>query len=714
MAAPKELKSPGSAGRPENVKPPVAGIDADMAAMEALSDSDLADMKAMEALDLGPSSPMQGMQMGGAARRDLLSKEELASITPSREMGADIAASLATQIPVRAGAAVLASPGGPFGMYLAQQTAGAGAAYFEKDVANAFRRAIGAPENEERDRATDVAMSFLMDLPGAGTASEAIGRSTVKSAIRSLSPELQSTVSALRSAIMSEANQYLDKKSAANLVANSEKEFGEMIAAGYSPKQAISSTVQKYNFQIRALKAQDELLSNVGKEMTFEEAQKGIVARPAKIIELKTDRAIRRQRIALEAVRQTKGLDMVDPGRLIDELKIGLSAAESTGNKPLVDNINNLIDALADRRKLVTESNDMALFSKSTGGKPQNVIDVSTGAVMSSGAQDTGPARLLPPNLADANENRVLQSIDSLITKRINLDNEIASMPESARRSAAIKAVTALRDVEDQFMMNLRNRGGDYAKIADEYMSAKQSLFSLNSAKENMRGLVNQDAAGIAMMLEGKSVDEIKAWASVMPSETKNRVARRYVEGLIQKTAGLPERPFTQGQFNSISAALKDKVQVAKLSSLIGEEAAQSAAKDMDNLSKLVAAASKMPKGSNPERAVIRRVGKAVGDFARKYKLDFFFSGRMALPPESRYYDDFIKYIVSTDFGGMMASLNGPREIASAASEISRVYGRNSPMAQKFYESVTAKGMLPYVGGKVIQSELQGQGGSQE
>lgn len=719
MAAPKELKSAASAGKPQNIKAPVPSIDEDLAAMEVLSESDLSDLNAMEALDLGqanrgiPISQQTG-EFGSGAELEAMAK----SFVPSRETVADVGASLVAQVPTRiAGGLVGGVAGGPVGAAIGQQTAASIASYYEKDLANTFRRALGAPENEERDRATDVALSFLFDIPGvAQTITSELGKLPIKSAVKalkSLAPELQTALSTMKSNIQKAMGEYLTPEQAAEQVANLEGDFVGLMAKGYSPKEAATRVAQKYSFQVRAQQASNDLFSNIGPEFTSAEFSGKVVTRPQEILNLKTERVSNQIGAAFEAVRQTKGLDQIDSSKFINKLRTSLDEANSIGDETLASNLSSIIDALGERQKLKTQYNDLAKFSETTGGKPPRFIDIQTGKIDPAVgaavdfAQQSKPyltqeeyaARLLPPKVADSNESFVMQSIQDLVAKRMRLDKRIATMPQGPKRDSMIQAVSSLRDVEDEFMTNLSKKGGDIGKIADNYMNAKQAYHSLKDAIETMGGLAKQDAAGIANAIDsGYTMDQLKAWASTMPQEVKDKVSRRYLENILNVSAGVPDRPFTQEQFSNIQSLIKDNLRMSKLSELLGPEKANSLSSNLKELGNLVNAASRLPEGAGPERAIVRKLFSQAESFSKKYGLNFIYSGRMALDPNTRAYRDFLNAMMNKDFSAAIKSIDSPADVAIATSELARVFGREHPNTKRFMNYIQSSGLLPYAG----------------
>lgn len=713
MAAPKVLRSPGSAGRPENVKSPVSSVDEDIAAMEALSESDLADLSAMESIDLGqtpsgiPISQQTG-EFGTGAELEAMAK----SFVPSRGTVADIGASLATQIPARVGALAATTPLGPVVQYGAQSLAGAGIAAVEKDVANLFRRALGAPEDEERNRLTDVATSLLFDIPGvaigagkylAGSLdiSKDLAKKSGQEILKSLPPELSQSLSLMKSSIQKTMEGVLDPEQAAKQVANLESDFVGLMSKGYSPKEAASRVSQKYSFQIQANKAKDDLLNSIGSEFSKEEFLKGVVSRPQNILEIKRQRAGNQIGVAFEAIKQTKGLDQIDSSRFLNELRISLKEAQGIGDQPLVDNIKSIMDALGERQKLKTQYNDLAQFSKETGGKVPKLMDVSTGAELEIGkpVSQEGGTSFLPPKVADENENFVMQSIQNLIKKRMSLDKSISETEKGSIRNAKLRAVSALRNIEDEFMLNLSKQGGDIGKIADSYMSAKQSYNSLSDAIENMGNLTKRDAIGMSKAIESGNVDQIKAWASVMPQNVKDKVSRRYVEGILDLSSGTPDMPYTKEQFKKIESALNGNLRESKLQLMIGKERSSKIVSDIKQFGNLVNAASQLPEGAGPERAVIRKLFSQIEGLSKKYGLNFIYGGRMALDPNTRAYRDFLNYMMSKDFDVVAKSIDNAADVAITSSELNRVFGSKHPNTQRFMNFVQSSGLLPYVGG---------------
>lgn len=736
MAAPKELKSAASAGKPQNVKAPVPSIDEDLAAMEALSEADLADLSAMEALDIGEQKKKIDLSLTKSFPSEFGSMAEAQAaaqaFVPSRETVADVGASLVTQVPARLGAAALATPIGPVAQFAAQSAAGAGVAALEKDVANLFRRALGAPENEDRSRATDVAMSLLFDIPGAAIGGGKFLAGTLdiskdlaltnKKIMQSLSPELQNSFSVMKSNIQKAMSEGLTEEQAAKQVANLEDDFTGLLRLGYSPKEAGTRVAQKYSFQIRAKQAADDLLNSIGPEFTQEEFAGKVVARPQNILDLKMDRVSNQIGTAFEAVKQTKGLDQIDSSAFLNNLQISLNEARGIGDEPLAKNLETIIDALGERQKLKTQYNDLAKFSEETGGKPPRFIDIQTGkSDPAIGAaldfakeskqfltQEEYAARLLPPKVADQNENFVMQSIQDLIAKRMRLDKRISTMPQGPRRDAMLNAVGSLRYVEDEFMTNLSKKGGEIGKIADNYITAKQSYHSLKDAIETMGGLANQDAVGVAQMIDsGYTIDQLKAWSRTMPQEVKDKVGRRYMEGVLNLSAGLPDRPYTQEQFKRIEKSLSDKSTLAKLQNLLGSERTANLSSDVKQLGNLVNAASRLPEGAGPERAIVRKLFSQAEAISKKYGLNFIYGGRMALGPETRVYREFLNYMMSKDFSAAVKSINSPAEVAVASAELSRVFGRESPIVQRFTNYIQSSGLLPYAGPNVGMSSVR-------
>lgn len=728
MAQPKELKTPYSS------KP--GSIPNRIPAQEDFSDiaedfSDIAE----------PVQPQRKGQLEIPSEFGSMAEAEAAAqaFVPSRETVADVGASLVTQVPARiAGAVAGGAAGTPFGLPLAgayggQAIAGAGAALFEKDVANLFRRAIGAPENEDRSRATDVAMSLLFDIPGAvwggtkylsGTLDISKDLAfTNKQIMQNLSPELQNSFSVMKSNIQKAMSEGLTEEQAAKQVANLEDDFTGLIRLGYSPKEAGTRIAQKYSFQIRAKQAADDLLNTIGPEFTKEEFAGKVVAKPQNILDLKMDRVSNQIGAAFEAVKQTKGLDQIDSSVFLNGLRNSLNEANSIGDKPLAKNLENIIDALGERQKLKTQYNDLAKFSEETGGKPPRFIDIQTGkSDPAIGAaldfakeskqfltQEEYAARLLPPKVADQNENFVMQSIQDLIAKRMRLDKAISKTTEGPTKNAMISAVSSLRNIEDEFMKNLSKKGGDIGKIADNYMTAKQSYHSLKDSIETMGKLANEDAVGVARMIDsGYTIDQLKAWSRTMPQEVKDKVGRRYMEGVLNLSAGIPDRPYTQDQFKKIEESLSDKSTLAKLQNLLGSERTTKLSSDVKQLGNLVNAASQLPVGAGPERAIVRKLFSSIENLSKDKGLNFIYGGRMAFRPDTRAYRDFLNYMMSKDFSAAVKSIDSPAEVAVASAELSRVFGRESPIVQRFTNYIQTSGLLPYAGAtlKGVQSGL--------
>lgn len=805
----KAIKSPTSA-RPSALPSPVAGSekfsDEEKAFIESAGKFTPEEQSLIDsASQFSPEQPQQsGLGIRPGTQEYLqqmgLMTPEGAPATPfgglSKDLQAEMVGGVASTVPpALIGARIGAPYAPPFGAaagYLAGSMIGAG---FTKDAVNKIRSVMDLPEQQDRSRGLDVLLTAITSIPGLGAVvnneakilakemSQGVQEKWAKSLMEMTNPRAKvlgedaiGALQTLKLGIFDAMKGQIGAEEAAKQIANLEDDFVKELGRGMSEKQAAAAVAEKYSFQLQAHKAKDNLLNSIGEEISSEElAKQGIVTRPQDIIEKKRSRLIGQWGTIFEAIKQTKGLDLIDSETYIPKLMAAKSEAESIGDSALVRQLNNVIEGLGNRKKL----KEVAVFAEKTGGKTPKYYDMNTGrelsvpgpegnvpfpetqeALVKSGQEPVfvptakagslppsgkagesltfetllqkrpevalgerqatypaseqlgfplrGPqvpltaeqkaANLLPPQLANANESSVMQSIDSIIQRRVLLDRSIQKMEEGPRREAMVRAVQVLRGIEDDFMKGLQKRGGQYADLADRYIATKANLSILNESAENMARMIDQDAIGVSKILDTMNNKQIQAWSSLMPARVRGKVARKYFEGLIDMSAGMPDQPYTKEQFKKIQTALtggERNVQQSKLASLIGEKNASEAYQELGNLQNLVNRASMLPEGSLPERQMARRIAMTLEKIVMKTGGNFVSAGRMALDPNKRAYRDFLNFMMSKHFDQLVVNIGGKRELAETAGELARVFGQSSPQVAKFYQMVKDQGLLP-------------------
>lgn len=820
----KAIKSPTSA-RPSALPSPVAGSekfsDEEKAFIESAGKFTPEEQSLIDsASQFSPEQPQQrGFGIRPGTQEYLqqmgLMTPEGAPATPfgglSKDLQAEMVGGVASTVPpALIGARIGAPYAPPFGAaagYLAGSMIGAG---FTKDAVNKIRSVMDLPEQQDRSRGLDVLITAITSIPGLGAVvnneakilakemSQGVQEKWAKSLMEMTNPRAKvlgedaiGALQTLKLGIFDAMKGQIGAEEAAKQIANLEDDFVKELGRGMSEKQAAAAVAEKYSFQLQAHKAKDNLLNSIGEEISSEElAKQGIVTRPQDIIEKKRSRLIGQWGTIFEAIKQTKGLDLIDSETYIPKLMAAKSEAESIGDSALVRQLNNVIEGLGNRKKL----KEVAVFAEKTGGKTPKYYDMNTGRELSvpgpegnvpfpetqeafvkskqepifetivtpslpgrgqsatrpnppipgvMQSKDQGPfifetqkinrpevtigereatypaseqlgfplrgpqvpltaeqkaANLLPPQLANANESSVMQSIDSIIQRRVLLDRSIQKMEEGPRREAMVRAVQVLRGIEDDFMKGLQKRGGQYADLADRYIATKANLSILNESAENMARMIDQDAIGVSKILDTMNNKQIQAWSSLMPTRVRGKVARKYFEGLIDMSAGMPDQPYTKEQFKKIQTALtggERNVQQSKLASLIGEKNASEAYQELGNLQNLVNRASMLPEGSLPERQMARRIAMTLEKIVMKTGGNFVSAGRMALDPNKRAYRDFLNFMMSKHFDQLVVNIGGKRELAETAGELARVFGQSSPQVAKFYQMVKDQGLLP-------------------
>jgi hypothetical protein len=395
MAAPKELKSPGSAGRPGNVKAPVPSVEDEIAAMRAISDDDLnSEISAMRALtpeqvgtiqqtlQQSPNLFQQSMQ---APSRSFWTNEPTTGLE-NYQQGLGTTAELLGAAPVVAGTVLGAMSPVPGGA-LAGGMAGA---VFQKDFTNMFRRAFSLGDNEERSRLTDVMFASLSVLPGLGgqTAMRNVmagGSASADLVLQGASQQARGAYQAMISAVREQMEKNgLSAEQAAEKIAgvtsNLQKYIGD-----YSESGIMKGLSEAFGKKIEVQNKVNQIAQSVSPEsITQESMVKGNLANaPERVVELKQKLLNRSWRQAYEELRMMRGIGTVNSDQYLSKLQgIRESVKVDQDALRIVDNV---IENLSGFR---AANRDLEVFARRTGGKPPKYYDMETGQKL----KEPGPA----------------------------------------------------------------------------------------------------------------------------------------------------------------------------------------------------------------------------------------------------------------------------------------------------------------------------------
>ena len=559
MAAPKELRSPASAGRPENIKPPVSDIDAEISAMGALSEAELADIKAMGSVNLQQEAPQRQISIPGIFStpqqmeqfaRSAPTVSEVASAA-GREfggMGAEVAGGTAA---TTGGAAVGGALGAGIGAFMAGPAgvvpgAEVGAtvggfvsgALGTKDLVNFFRKAMSLPEEQDRNQVLDTIAA------GAGTVvpfSRLLGAAarTEKNIAKTLSnlpAEDRKLISALQQSVFENAANIGTEKFAIEQRDAALKDVMDGLSSGMNASQATSFMAKKYGDRLQYADKFEKIANRFGDPMTKEE----LVAAAAK----PKERAITGARPGdvIRDINRNYNQEWAKSRKLI------------ANNKDLISRIN--LEPYIQDLKTLAES---ATFKEEYGKKINNIIS----SIENSKAIET----VIRSKTMTPDELGKLVIVDAETGKQISMSqlwnkNEKFIVPE-AQRGMQISATGAQPQL---------GGGGEIVREAMplEILSGAEGQPSFQFGRPTLEGRigVTRDLRpGITPTPEGALPTEFT------PAVTQQRSRLTGQPEFFAETVGprpevsVPEERFAGGQ-EQLALALNQKMEQQRLATL--------------------------------------------------------------------------------------------------------------------------------------------------